>query len=175
MISSLLTHTELSQSNARIDIPTMPLHRIPVLLLQFFINQLRSVSPVLAPDLKDSQVSGVADTPPTIHLGCNQMLSLSGQIHTLIQAFPCFSTHAQEKIGKAWSIWWCNRTRFEARLRISTHSPTQLVCPALSMWPTAWMSGRRYATVPQTLSNYITSLTRPSWFFLRTLKQHGKA
>ena len=31
------------------------------------------------------------------------------------------------KISKAWSIWWCNWTRFEAWLHISAYSLTQLV------------------------------------------------
>ena len=35
--------------------------------------------------------------------------------------------HRREKIGNAWSTWWCNRTLFEVRLCISTHSPLPLV------------------------------------------------
>ena len=52
MASSLLTHTKQSwQSNARLDSPAMPLdppglwNFFPVLLLQFLVNQLSSVSP----------------------------------------------------------------------------------------------------------------------------------
>ena len=35
----------------------------------------------------------------------------------------------------------------------------------------AWASGQRYATAPQTASNYITRSTRPSRFFSRTLRE----
>ena len=82
------------QSNAKINSPRMPLHSYPtlccpnppglggkVLLLQFLVNQLRSASPVLVPDLKGrgqikchpGQPNGrcIACTPPTIHLCCN--------------------------------------------------------------------------------------------------------
>ena len=44
----------------------------------------------------------------------------------------------------------------------------------LATWLSAWVSGWKYATVPQTASDYITRLTRPSWFFLRTLKNMGR-
>ena len=97
MTSSLLTHTKLKaeltiqckngqSNNASTQLSTFGLSKstrlvgkkIPALLLQFLVNQLSSVSPVLAPDLKGgvarskvtqhSQAAGVADAPPTIHL-----------------------------------------------------------------------------------------------------------
>ena len=44
----------------------------------------------------------------------------------------------------------------------------------LGIWRTAWVGGRRYATVSQTMSDYITRSTRPSRFFSRALKNMGR-
>ena len=52
--------------------------------------------------------------------------SASNKIARQHIAFPCFLMYAR-KIGKARSIWWCNRTRFEPWLCTSTHSLPQLV------------------------------------------------
>ena len=68
---------------------------------------------------------------------------------------PIYSTYTR-KIRKAWSIWWCNRTQFEVRLCTSAHSPMQWVWSWVATWPTVWASDRRYATAPQTTSDYIT-------------------
>ena len=38
----------------------------------------------------------------------------------MYHVFPCF-LNIRDKIGKAWLIWWCNRTQF----RIFAISPTQ--------------------------------------------------
>ena len=66
---------------------------------------------------------------------------------------------------KAWSIRWCNRMRFEARLRTSALSPIQ--------WE--WAEIRNHSSASIMLSDYIfTRSTRPSWFFSLTLKNMGR-
>ena len=63
---------------------------------------------------------------------------------------PCFSTYTR-KIGKAWSIWWCNRSWFETLLHISTHLPTQ--------W--AWSSIRHMNNSRAEIRNHISNRVWP--------------
>ena len=90
----------------------------------------------------------------------------------LYPGLPVFSTYAR-KIGKAWSIWWCNWMWFEAWLGISAHLPTQLVTWRLMTTLIVWVSGRRYISTAKTAPDYITKSTRPSRFFLLTFKNMG--
>ena len=53
--------------------------------------------------------------------------------------------------------------QFEAQLH---NISLVMICHVLTVWASGW----RYATTPQTASDYITKLIRPSRFFLHTLK-----
>ena len=62
---------------------------------------------------------------------------------TRIEAFPCFSTYVR-KLGKVWSIWWCNR------LRRSCVSP--------STRPRSWSCGDSW---PRLLHKWMGGDTQP--------------
>ena len=78
------------------------------------------------------------------------------------------------RIRKVWLIWWCNWMKFEVRLHISTILPRNVHGHGFAMWLTAWASGWRYTTAPQTVSDNITRSTRPSQFISHTLKNMGR-
>ena len=56
-------------------------------------------------------------------------------------------------------------------LRPLAHAVAHVVAMTL---PIVWVSGWRYATTSQTVSDYITRLSRPSQFFSRMLKNMGR-
>ena len=74
---------------------------------------------------------------------------------------------------KNWEVWSIGRS-----LRRTCESPP--TCPRNAVvigwatWLTAWVTGQRYTSVSQTASDYITRLTMPFLFALRTLKNMGR-
>ena len=89
------------------------------------------------------------------------------QPHT--QAFPCFQCTREKsgRPGRSGDVMGCHLRC--SCVSLSTHPHSYSLGEAMTMF-IVWVSGWRYATAPQTASDYITRSTGPSQYFSHMLK-----